>query len=291
MTPSIRSELLKLGADLSPTMIQETQRLIARHLPGLRPDVVVTRDHSYGPDPRHRLDVFAPRVSLAPAPVLVFVHGGGFVMGDKRVPDLPYYDNVGDFAVRSGCVGVTITYRLAPAHPWPAGSEDVAAAVRWVRAHIADHGGDPGRIFLMGQSAGAVHVAGYVGDTALHPPEGVGLAAALLLSGMYDVSQAPGSPFHAAYYGEDQSQWAARAPLQGLTQAQLPLFFTVSELDPVDFQKQAVLAVSRMAAVRQSYPQMHWLYGHNHISPVLALGSPLDTLGPLIRQLIASLAE
>ena len=93
----------------------------------------IDRDRAYGDHPRHRLDVhYAP--DLDGAPVLVFVHGGGFTMGDKHRPGTPVYDFVGAWAVRNGYVGVTITYRLAPEHTWPAGAQDVAAAVDWVPA-------------------------------------------------------------------------------------------------------------------------------------------------------------
>ena len=92
----------------------------------------------------------------------MFVHGGGFVGGDKHVPGTPMYDHIGAWAVRNGWVGVTITYRLAPEHTWPAGAQDVAAAVQWVRDNIASYGGDPSRIVLAGHSAGSVHVASYL---------------------------------------------------------------------------------------------------------------------------------
>jgi hypothetical protein len=89
----------------------------------------------------------------------VFVHGGGFVAGDKAYPGAPAYDLVGAWAVRHGWVGVNITYRYAPEVKWPAGAEDVAAAVAWIRENIAAYGGDPGRIVVMGNSAGAVHAS------------------------------------------------------------------------------------------------------------------------------------
>ena len=104
----------------------------------------------------------------------MFVHGGGFVRGDKHIPGSPQYDLVGAWAVRHGYVGVTMTYRLAPGHVWPAGAEDVAAAVGWLQRNIAAYGGDPGKIVVAGNSAGAVHVASYVagqggGDPAESP--------------------------------------------------------------------------------------------------------------------------
>ncbi|HTY48362.1 MAG TPA: alpha/beta hydrolase [Steroidobacteraceae bacterium] len=284
MKSEIRDFIRSQGEELSPPMIQATQRFFAARFAGIHPGTLISRDHPYGPDARHRLDVFTAQ-GRRDAPVLVFVHGGGFVMGDKRSPDLPFYDNVGDFAVQAGCIGVTMTYRLAPAHPWPAGSEDVAAAVRWLQAHVAEHGGDPQRIFLMGQSAGAVHVAGCVAHSASRA--GPGIAGALLISGSYDVAQADANPFHLAYYGEDSAAWPACSTLEALCATELPLFFTVSEFDAADFHKQAALLVAAWARTRRRFPRLHWLAGHNHLSPVQAIGSPADTLGPLIRDFLA----
>jgi triacylglycerol lipase len=201
---------------------------------------------------------------------------------------LPFYDNVGDFAVRSGFVGVTMTYRLAPAHPWPAGSQDVAAAVTWLRAHVAAYGGDPKRIFLMGQSAGATHVAGYVAHSQFHPEDGPGLAGALLISGVYDIPRADANQFQRAYYGEEPQKWAACSTLDGLSRTQLPLLFCISEFDGADFQRQASFLPTAFIQSRGGFPRLHWLAGHNHLSPVLAVGSPVDTLGPLIQDFIAT---
>ncbi len=286
MNPAIRSYLRSLGSELSPPMIQATQRFFAERFVGIDPAISIIRDHRYGPDERNRLDIFTKH-SHRQAPVLLFVHGGGFVGGDKRMPDLPFYDNVGGFAAGCGHVGVTMTYRLAPTHPWPSGSEDVALAVRWLQSNIARYGGDPKRIFLMGQSAGAVHAAGYIANPRLHAGEGSGLAGALLISGIYDVVQAEPNSFHRAYYGEAPQSWSERSTLDRLADSRLPLLFSVSELDGVDFQKQAALLVSAYTRVHGRFPEIHWLAGHNHLSPALAIGSPADTLGPLIQDFIA----
>jgi acetyl esterase/lipase len=73
-------------------------------------------------------------------------------------------------------VGVTITYRLAPEHPWPAGAQDVGQAVAWVTEHISGYGGDRARMVVAGHSAGAAHVAGYLAGHAGSP---VGIDEAL----------------------------------------------------------------------------------------------------------------
>ena len=287
MTAEVRHHLRGLGPELTPQMLQGTREFFAARFQGLDPATLISRDHRYGADERHRLDVFTT-AATRDAPVLLFVHGGGFVMGDKSAPDAPFFENLGDFAARSGWVGVTMTYRLAPAHPWPSGSEDVAAAVRWLREHVAGHGGDPRRIFIMGQSAGAVHVAGYVADSRLHAAEGAGIAGALMISGIYDVPQADANQFFLAYYGADREALPARSTVDGLAASKLPLFFSVSEFDGADFQKQAALLAMAFARTGGRFPRLHWLGGHNHVSPVLAVGSAADTLGPLIQDFVST---
>ncbi len=268
MTPDIRAKLAGFGAELSPGMLGGTQEIYRALQPNLPPHAKVTRDLQYGPHERNRLDIFAHDDGHKGAPVLMFVHGGGFVMGDKTSEGSPFYDNIGGFAVDSGYVGVTMTYRLAPEVRWPAGGEDVAAAVDWLRENIAQYGGDPERIFVMGQSAGAVHVADYV--ARLSPK----IAGALLISGIYDVSTARPSPFHTAYYGEDQAGYGPTATVAGLITASTPILMAVSEFDPEDFQLQAAAFASRYATTRKAFPHLHWLHGHNHLSPVLEIGVP-----------------
>jgi acetyl esterase/lipase len=274
-------QIRSLGYDLTPAQIEATRALLAPLAPRPGPDVAVHRDVFYGPDPRHRLDVFVPAAGVASAPVIVFVHGGGFVMGDKGAPDAPFYNNVGLWAARSGCIGVTMTYRLAPAVPWPAGSEDVGAAVRFLHSNIEKMGGDSSSIFVMGQSAGAVHVAGHVAMTQLHA-----VAGAILVSGIYDVARADRNPFQAAYYGEDATRYPGQSTLAKLAETSLPCFYTVSEFDPPDFQRQAAWLVEAYTARQGRWPRLMQLTGHNHLSSVQQIGSPVDTLGPELLRFI-----
>jgi alpha-L-fucosidase 2 len=96
-----------------------------------------------------------------PHPVAILIHGGGWGRGDKRT--VPEGDNAditpwfGPFT-QAGFTSFSINYRLAPAHLWPACFEDVQTAIRWVKAHAAEFNGDPGRIVLVGHSAGG-HLA------------------------------------------------------------------------------------------------------------------------------------
>ncbi len=271
MTPDLRAKLEALGHDLSPDMLGGTQAMMAERNNGLAPETRVTRDLAYGPDERHRLDVFTQGVPEG-APVLVYVHGGGFMMGDKHTEGSPFYSNVGDFAARMGWVGVTMTYRLAPAHKFPSGVEDMRLFVDWLRANVAAHGGDPGRIVLMGQSAGAAHVANYLAHARDHAE---GIAGACFLSGIYDTFTAEDNPFGRAYYGEDRKGWGPASALAGLLASEVPMQFSVAEFDPDDFQKQAAQLVSQWTATKGRLPEMHYLSGHNHLTPGLSIGSDL----------------
>src|SRR5882757_7932140 len=97
--------------------------------------ITVTRDLSYGADPQNLADKFIPacRRDEGSRPVLIFVHGGGFTAGERRLgAGSPFYDNVGVWAVRHGFIGINMTYRRAPRAKWPAASEDVGAVVEWV---------------------------------------------------------------------------------------------------------------------------------------------------------------
>jgi len=269
MTPDLRARIDALGRELSPALIGGTQAMFGAENRGMDPATRITRDHSYGPHERNRLDLFT-RDGLSGAPVLLFVHGGGFVMGDKHAEGSPFYSNIGDFAARRGMLGACMTYRLAPEHKFPAGPDDVAAAVDWLRAHAAAHGGDPARIVLMGQSAGAAHVAGYLAHRRDHA---AGVAGAVLMSGIYDTTTCHPNDFAKAYYGDDQAGWGAASCVAGLLASPVPIQFSVAEFDPEDFHRQAGQIVTDWVRAKGVYPEMHFLAGHNHLSPALSIGS------------------
>lgn len=285
-TVHIHDRIRALGTDFSVAQIQGSVALFAPMQPAVD-EAMVRRDLSYGPDPRHRLDLFGGGGADARRPVLVFLHGGGFVGGDKGAPGAPFYNNVGAWAAAQGWLGVTATYRLAPAHPWPAGADDVARLVAWLKAEAAHHGGDPGRIVLMGQSAGAAHIASYVGGQGFAERAAVSIAGAIMLSGLYDVPSAARNPYQDAYFGTDPACFAAQSSIDGLATTSVPCLFTVSENDPADFQRQAALLVARRVAAKGKWPDFHWLEGHNHISPVHQIHSSVDELGPVLARFVA----
>ena len=287
----VMQALAALGTDFTPAQMVATRELFAPRVlqPAQLEGCTVLRDIAYGPDSKQRLDLFMPPDVSQPRPVFVFVHGGGFVQGDKGAADAPFYNNVGAWAVREGYVGVAMTYRLAPAHPWPTGSADIAAALRWIAASVAQHGGDPSRLVLCGQSAGAIHVAGYLAGHGVEPGEATTLAGAVLVSGIYDLAAAGPSPMHDAYYGSDASLHAARSTIDALAATAVPCLYAVCERDPPEFQRQAAALVQARVARAGAWPAFAWLGGHNHLSSVLQLGSDVDNLGPALRGCIDGL--
>lgn len=118
----------------------------------------VVHSASFGPDPLQRLDVYAPAGPQAgPLPVIVFIHGGSWATGSKDG-----YSFLGDAFASRGFVTVVTSYRLVPRVRFPVFNEDAANAVAWTHDHIAQHGGDPNRVVLVGHSAGG-YIAAMLG--------------------------------------------------------------------------------------------------------------------------------
>lgn len=132
----------------------------------------VTRDIAYtkNPDKLQTLDVYSP-ANAKSLPVVFWIHGGGWQAGDKSEMHLkPQVFNA------KGFVLVSTNYRLLPTVDMGTLTRDVAKSVRWVHDHIAEHGGDPKRIFIMGHSAGAQLAALLCTDERYLKEEGLSFA-------------------------------------------------------------------------------------------------------------------
>jgi acetyl esterase/lipase len=118
---------------------------------------------------RHRLDIYSSRLAPpAGAPVMLYIHGGAWVIGEKREQGKPMMYEL----VARGWVCVAINYRLSPKATWPDQIVDAKRAVAWVKEHIAEYGGDPSFVALSGGSAGG-HLCALLalseGDPAFQP--------------------------------------------------------------------------------------------------------------------------
>lgn len=139
---------------------------------------------AYGPDPRHRLDVYLPSPAAGRPAIVIFIHGGSWSDGSRG-----QYRFVGQDLAARGHVAVVPDYRLHPEGRWPIFVEDTAAAVAWSVRHAAALGGDPRRVVLMGHSAGAYNAAMVAVEgkwLAAHGIDRDALAGFVGLSGPYD---------------------------------------------------------------------------------------------------------
>lgn len=276
MTPA--TALRAIGTGLGPEVLEACRSIFEAQQQALAAAVpVASADEAYGPHERQRLDLYG--APLAPAPIVLFVHGGGFRLGDKSADG---WQNaaVGRWAAQQGWLGAVMNYRLAPDHGWPAGGEDVLAALDWLVANAARFGGDPQRIVLMGTSAGAVHVA-----TALQLRPDLAARGCVLLSGLY--GYAPFEDRDAAYYG-DAAQFAGRMAMHAVAATSLPLFAACAELDPQRFQTEwAGLLMDRLGR-HGTLPRCYYASGHNHYSLAMHIGTADRRLSDEIAAFVAA---
>lgn len=258
--------LARMGRTLGPDLLRAVHDLYrAEQTVHAAAQPALAVDLPYGPDPRHRLDLYPPTSGAADAPVLLWVHGGGFVRGDKGGGDSPFNAHAGRWAARHGMLGAVMNYRLAPGAVWPAGGEDVLAALAWLQAHAPAHGGDPRRVVVMGTSAGSVHIA-----TAIRLAPDLPASAAVLLSGLYGF--APLEERDTPYYGAAEL-YARRMPRDAMVGASLPLFLACAEHDPARFQHETLALLDARTARHGSMGRGYIAGGHNHFSLAYHLGT------------------
>ena len=294
MPPALIDALAALGPTATPpgVMALYDPWLAEQPRNGLRR----LTDLAYGGHPRHRLDVYLPS-GEAPegAPLLVFFHGGGFLRGDKRDRA-----NVGWWGAGQGLVTVLANYRLAPESRWPSGPEDVAAVWQALQTLAPTWGADPGRSVLMGESAGAAHVAAASLMHRFQPP-GWCIAGAALLSGPYNArleAQAREAlhipspdPRNEAYFGPDTATWGEASVVDQIDAAPFPLLIAAAERDLLQMQVQAGELFARLVSQHGFQPALHWWRHHNHFSPGASIGTADTTvsgpLGDFIRRAVA----
>lgn len=225
------------------------------------PEEIATEDRTIpGPVGEIPIRIYTP-AGEGPKPVIVYFHGGGWVIGELDTVDNP----LRRIANRAGAVVVSVDYRLAPEHRYPAAFDDSYAATAWVAEHAAELGGDPERIAVSGDSAGANLAAAVT--IAARDRLGPRLAAQLLIYPVTDFNFTTESYgqngegylltkgsmqwFWAHYLGaqdlgKDPYACPARADdLTGLP----PAFVATAEFDPLRDEGEAYAANLRIAGV------------------------------------------
>ena len=282
--PDIAAAIRKIGGIVD---VPNTTKLYAPLFQNQKepyPDVKVVRDMAYGPDPLNKFDIFTPSGGQnAARTVVVYVHGGGFERGDKRQTGAPFYDNLMLWVTKQGLVGVNMDYRLAPKNHWPDAHEDMASVVRWVKANIAQYGGDPNRVVLWGESAGASLIAGYLAHPQFYGPGGHGVKGAILNSGFYDNGEMGSN-----YFGKDPKELAERSSVEGMKKLNIPLLISHTEVDLPDAIVQAD-HVKKALCDAGRCPTYLVLKDHSHVSQNYAIGTADVSLSGPVLQFIGKL--
>ncbi len=225
---------------------------------------------AYGNSERQKLDVYMPDAApTAPAPVLLFFHGGYWVIGHK--------DLLGFMApaiTPAPALLVSVGYRLAPGAKYPQQVDDCRAALRWVCDHIADYGGDPGRIYVGGHSAGG-HLAALItlqrerlSSFELSPDI---IKGCFPVSGVFDVTETPSDRREAFLESDGDAREAS--PLHNTEGNATPFLL---EIGSDDFDNLRAQHPRMLQALRSQpgYAEEMVRPGHNHFQISLDHADP-----------------
>jgi acetyl esterase/lipase len=250
--------------------------------------VKVFADEAYGPDPKQKLDVYQPQAATN-LPIVVYFHGGALTTGDKNDRRAKSKDGTSEISAnalyyfaRHGFLGVNANYRLAPKNVYPEAAQDVGGVVAWLKENAKRFGGDPERIYLIGRSTGALHVATWAFDRKIHGPSGPGVAGVVLISGRLKADSRADDPNGnriPQYFGTNASLYAERSPVNFGAQSTLPTFIVIAEFDNPFLDVYSAELFAKMCLVRSRCPRFLRLAGHNHQSTTASLNTADDLLG------------
>jgi acetyl esterase/lipase len=232
----------------------------------------VTAGIAYGDGPRRKLDVYRPKDAKAGAPVVVFFYGGNWVGGERAD-----YAFVGRALASRGIVTVIADYRLYPEVSYPDFLKDAAQAVAWARQSAARYGGDPGRLYVMGHSAGAYNAAMVALDARWLAEQGLSqadLRGWIGLAGPYD--------FQPVFHFPDTPR--ASQPVHHVTAASPPALLIAAREDKL---VEPGRNTGHLAAGLRAHkvPVQEIYYDKvSHTTLVATIAAPLHWLAPTLDQ-------
>ena len=273
--------------------------------------VSITRDISFGPDPKNVLDVFSSEKGGGSRPVLIYVSGGAGNKQQGGPNGDVFYDNVMLWATKNGMVGVNMQRR--PGQAWDDPAKDVALVVQWVNQNIAKHKGNPARVFIWTQSAGNIPVSTYIAHPEYYGPKGVGVKGVIFMSApAFNILPVTPPPVQGGFPGcgqpagavppargpgggdgkgkgkggppqPDAATQLARSNLPGLIKSKVPFMVSTAELDPP-----AIIAFAetlRDELCKAGHCPLYATYkDHSHISEVMSPDTADTTVtGPILK--------
>lgn len=292
MLKEVQEKMAEIGPIWASDIRRHHEIVIAAYTPlvaaASKHGIKVSRGLAYGAHPRQQLDVFQPD-NARDAAVVIFVHGGAFVRGEKSLNG-EIYDNVLYYFARHGFVGINMEFRLAPESVFPGGAEDVGLAVEWVGRRAKDYGGNPERIFLIGHSAGGSHIATYAFDPNVPAKPGPEVAGLVIISGRVRADAHPDNPNAEAvktYFGDDPSLYEVRSPVNYADRCSLPILIAIAEFENPYLDVYCAELFYRASCARKRSPRFIQLPQHNHTSIAAHFNTSEETLGQAILEFMA----
>ncbi len=261
---------------------------------------VVTRNVPYREIPgvdanQLSVDIYSPP-EAKPHPVIAFIHGGGWRVGDKA--NAVFRKNCHTFAMK-GYVCISVNYRLTPAGRHPENIQDIAAALLWIKEHIADYNGDPSTLFVVGHSAGA-HLAALVGlDQRWLKAAGDDLSLikglVLLDTAAYDIpelmKQSGEKLIHESAFGANPETWIDASPALHLENPeQIPPTLVVYTGRRVDAREQSMALSAKLKQLNVPHQVIH-AADQNHAGINSAVGDPDSRYHQLVTSFLQAPAQ
>ena len=242
-----------------------------------------TADIAYGADPRQKLDVYQPPGDVRNAPMVVFFYGGSWSSGERDD-----YRFVGEALASEGIVAVIADYRLSPEFRYPSFVQDSAKAVRWAFENAAQYGANPGKVFVMGHSAGGYNAAMVALDKRWLAAEGLTpakLAGWIGLAGPYDFLPIGDPKTQVAFNWPNTP--ADSQPLSHASAASPPALLIAPVKDSVVDPVRSTVAMAERLKARGVRVESELFDGVSHITLIASMAQVLRGRSPLLSRVSA----
>lgn len=305
--PDVRVFLDQMARNQRPPFNDDLIKMIRQLPPGAMPSMdlpagelgEIRTCNMPGPGGTMALRLFDPKAQRAPGPVVIFFHGGGFVVGSIDT----HAAIAAEIARHLDLPVISVEYRLAPEHPWPAAPDDAEAAARWIASHCASFGRVFSGVILCGDSAGgtlAVVTAMALRDRPAALPVRLQIAiypktdAATVFESQRLFADGYGLPaddraYYDRAYRADSSHWRA-SPARADQRGMPPTLVATASLDPLRDDGRAYAARTIAAGVSTTFREFEGTI-HGFASYRLHIPSARTDLAVILDAAAAMLRE